>query len=88
MSLDPNRFSVGTEFRHDKGGCWRIDALEPERITLAPIAETKMKPRDQLVGRNFKIFGVWFKVESLPPGRIVLRRRSNISPVGATVTTA
>lgn len=65
MNLIANKeFKVSHEFRHPKGGVWRIDQVLPEtgELVIVPIFGTRVKARDQLIGRTFRIQGVWFKI--------------------------
>ncbi len=60
-NIGGKEFKVDEEFRHS-GGTWKVTNIYPEWncIDIAPTYGTKIKPG--IVGRVFKINGVWFKV--------------------------
>lgn len=74
-AFDPTRYPPGAQFRHDKGGSWEIVGLDGDKLTIKPMPGTNLKPKGLLLWNNFKIFGTWFKIVDVPPGRIVLQRK-------------
>lgn len=74
-TLNPERFEIGTQFRHDHGGSWELMSVDGDKIVIKPMPGTIVKHKGLLLGRSFKIFGVWFKITNADANSITLQKK-------------
>ncbi len=74
--IDPTRFTIGVQFRHDHGGSWEISKVEGDVLTIKAMPGTTVKHKALLLGRNFKIFGVWFKITNADKFTVTLQKKA------------